>query len=408
MILRGMVGLGCALAAGCLNIPPHNSDVSGDGPSGDGPRGDGGTLPAVVVTSDQNGHDLVETDVMTLRFENEGWLMPESLMFTRDPLEEWLAVGTDIYNEQAIGISAFPGFSINCRTELGAAESRTVIERGPVRGIVEVAWRGPPICPAATTAPPVSHSRFTFYPDGRIVRRDTVDTTESCVDVSVGATNGFDPSNVTDVAWSFADGGIGHGSATDGMVAASVRPNRGWMCLSGGGNAIAMTWDPSPANGWLAVETRRFATLDSMSFFFTEQQTPDDTTIANHQYIARTALFFRDDATTCEALGEAIVPAYQQPPELDDAGFDHDGGGYQLGAGGAYQAEATIGPGFAVVFATPQQDLLVSRTSSEAGRTRELVLGVDYQRQRTPDDNSFVLWMVDELREDETLHIEGR
>jgi hypothetical protein len=172
-VVRRLAWLCLAVVPACLDIPPFpmQSVDAGSDP-----------LPRVTATADDGtGRTLVETSIYRLRFENEGWRMPESLELVKDVSEAERLAYDAPYNEDGLGISLYPEYFVNADPDqLVGSGTRTVPVVGPVKSVVEVAWMGPPLCSGAT--PVTGTSRLTFFPDGRIVRAETVQSGETCPD----------------------------------------------------------------------------------------------------------------------------------------------------------------------------------------------------------------------------------
>ena len=376
----------------CIDIPPfpmQSVDAGAD------------PLPRLTTTVDDGtGRTLVETGIYRLRFENEGWHMPESLELVKDVSEaEWLAYNAP-YNEDGLGMSLYPEYFVNADPDqVVGSGTRTVPVVGPVKSVVEVSWMGPPLCGGATMV--TGTSRFTFFPDGRIVRVESLQSGEVCPDLFVGPNLTLATGQLEEAAWQRE--GV-PGSATylpppdpplDMVVVLDNKPATGWLCVHGGLFTIGMTWRAPPMpEPWSHVELALNVPATRMSYYFSEFVP----LVANHSYLAHTALFLRDDALACADFG-ALAATYQEAPELVGATFRSDDGIYAVPGAGTYTADAELARGFVVE--VPGASVGVVRMSAEPGRGGALRSGIDYTIQT--DAGVSTLWFADALRAGESL-----
>jgi hypothetical protein len=374
-----------AVVPACIDIPPFpmQSVDAGSDP-----------LPRLTATIDDGtGRTLIETAIYRLRFENEGWRMPESLELVRDVSEaEWLAYNAP-YNEDGLGVSLYPEYFVNADPDqVVGSGTRTVPVAGPVKAVVEVTWEGPALCGGAT--PVTGTSRFTFFPDGRIVRVERVNSGETCADRYVGPNLTLATGQLEDAAWDRE--GV-PGSTTypsDMVVPLSNQPRTGWLCLHGGLFTLGMTWRPPPQpEPWSHVEFALNVPATRMSYYFSEEVP----LVADHAYAAHMALFIRDDAVGCIDFG-AFAATYQEAPVLMGATFRADDGVYVVPGPGTYTADAELARGFVVE--VPGTAVSVARMSPLPERAGALRPGVDYAIQT---DAASTLWFADALRAGEAL-----
>jgi hypothetical protein len=363
-----------AVLAGCLDIPD--------------PPGSGG-----LVGVSYDGTSIVRGPDYALRFATDLSHMPVSVQLTagagRDAELLWAepAVGNDTYDGIGIGIPTVFAINIDAVPDpanTGFSAEHAPIEMGPARVVVDVTW-DMTNWPAAPFDPSAgNYSRFTFYPDARIVRHDHVTTHALGTAVSMA-------SYTTLGAAMFARARVDE----DGLVV-EVDPDQGSqnaaaahtgsLCLFNAPEerVAVMAW--RPPDPFAEVEMLLAPVPDQAGGASLVVDWVRNADVGEATYDLDTLLALRATGTNCDAIAPELAHAFQMPPALAGATYQPSTAAYRLDGdvrGGALTvtAQDTIPPGFAIE-ATSAAD--VSRNGEP------LAKDTDYLEQS--DASGAVLW----------------
>lgn len=374
------VALG-ALLAGCLDIPAP-------------PR-----PPGPLVGVEYDDASVVTGPGFAIAFATDGSHMPSGLQLTTGA-----GAGAELlYNEpktdffDRIGL-AFPTFfSINAditpdtQPPTAFLAQHSAFASGPARVVIEVQWMVEQ-WPAGAMMPSSGNvSRFSIYPDGRIVRYDSVSPRSFGVTIEMATYTTLD-AGLFERAQRERDGASEDVSATEGTET-SLPSMFGSLCLQQRiqERLAVMTWR-TPAESPLAAVKMSLAPPaypDSASLVaaWVDQDDVVDSTV----YTMATELVVRATADGCNSTAARIAAAFQTPAGITGATFDETTGAYVVQDAGAgsvtLTAQGDIEPGYAL------------QTSGAVRVVRdgvELANGTDYLGQDDQTGNA-VLWFPDGL-----------
>lgn len=268
-------------------------------------------------------------------------------------------------------------------------------------------WSGPHPCPSPPTRTPLTNnvSRFSIYPDGRLVRHDIVNWTESCLHV-LGSHQAFKIYGDTKTTL-LKDGSLMAFQMPAQYNQVLQEDGPGYGCIEQGGNVIGTTYTiPADQDQWDFFEYHAAPTGQPpgaittlvLSYYIQEDIEID----ANTTYRVNTMTAARGG--TCEDLGANVLGPYQQPPSVTGTVWEAEWGAYRA-IEDVIQANAAIPSSFTVMRTASSIPTTIVRASDEPGRAVTLQLDVDYRGQLNPG-NELLLWFADGLRPGETLDLQ--
>lgn len=363
-----------ATLAGCLDIPD--------------PPGSGG-LPGV----DYDGTSIVRGPDYALRFATDRSHMPVSLQLTagagRDAELLWAepAVGNDTYDGVGIGIQNVFAINVDAVPDLGNTgfmAAHDAIETGRARVIVDVTWLMM-TWPAMPFDPSNGNfSRFTFYPDGRIVRHDHVNTHPFASAVTMASYTTLGAAMFSR-ARTDEDGLAVEVDADQGTQNAAAAQT-GSLCLfdMAEERVAVMAW--RPPDPFAEVEMLLAPVPDQAGSVSLVVDWVRNDDVGEATYDLDTLVALRATGTNCDAIAPELAGAFETPPMLAGATYQPSTAAYRLNGdvrGGAVTvtAETTVPAGFAIE-ATAKA--LVSRNGEP------LAEDTDYLQQG--DASGAVLW----------------
>lgn len=233
---------------GALDLPGDeiDQDCSGDAAT---------TAPsAVAVGAALTGPTILTAD-HEIVLRRDGARMPHSIyrrdLDPADPDAQLLLIpdGDDL--EGGMGIAIYPTFHTTDATALNGG-AYNVDAQGPARVRAFASWE------RLTEPRLLGQTMLTVYPDGRVLRLDTVQVQDSVTGTGLyfSSFNGFDARRfvVLELSTGVTDP---LDLVADGTVFAQAVPEDGWTCLSGvGGHAAGMSWRPDQAAAGLRVQRR--------------------------------------------------------------------------------------------------------------------------------------------------------
>ena len=403
--------------AACWNIPSYRGDTTGDGALGDDGGGHDGTLgsdgsanpnaaPIVSVTMTGSGSSCtpiasgiptgctvsIVTADYTLSFAPDKWRMPQSLMFNATHDEALGSGGSTLNDDIGLTINDSTGiFSIDdgARASMVTGTATLTIEAtGPAVAQVEIdGGNGSAGCGSASNW----RSVFTAYPDGRIVRSDTMNASPTSCDliasfetIDVSGQTGYALDHVTFDGVRDTDTGItdAYGSYTACFASGSDDANfgehlaAGAMGSDGGTQFVATSLTPGDnalrlANAW--VDTTDSANL-----------------------VAGGSTFLQVDARHSCATG--FDPRSYSLPNASPYLGDFTRGLYEMAwnSGGPTVMNAPSMTGLPAGFAVQLSSAPGTPVINSSATATVLTAGVDYQIELV-DAGEYFLWFRDGL-----------
>lgn len=311
------------LLAGCFS-KPGAPGVPVDAPP-DVPGGCTPTQPSAPGMTLNAARDAITIQPgMTFSFADESMTVPMPERITLNDVN-FLATREVCTIEDQAGIAMYPSFQISPGTGVSATPVRSLVRRvtGPAYSEFRVRWQRDLMCSVATTAE--GETSFSMFPDGRIVRTDTVVPSNSSTPVT--AANCVCMGGGTDfLITSF------YAFERD-VLAAFARINQGFQPFptnqitgeSGGcvtleaGGAVALFWDlftgesPTMPPTRIRSATNLAAEPDHRVFAFVY----DLHTGPIQEGLSvgvRTTMMLDADASTCTTVSNRAVAKAVQPP----------------------------------------------------------------------------------------------
>ena len=169
-----------ALCASCLDVPAHRtSDAGGDGPADAMPDGGRQPLVGLVVTGEPSLQPLTVTGAgFSVQFAapgTNGVRLPDQIMIGGVDV---LGHDTECNGEDGVGLAIFPALTASAQLTGGTSTTLDVLG-GAAMVKVTTMWNAPFDCPTGETVNASGLTHFTFYPDGRIVRFDSITPADS-------------------------------------------------------------------------------------------------------------------------------------------------------------------------------------------------------------------------------------
>jgi hypothetical protein len=399
----------CVLASACIKVPDF---VPRDAPGGDGSdaMSDGGILPVVSVVMNDDAADVTGPGY-TLRFSTDGALFP----FQLNPAGQLLMGGGQMCSdESAMGLAIYPLLRVNGADQAGmGTPSLTILASGPYVGSVQVLWSGTLPCSDGSSSAIFGRSRFSFFPDGRISRFDTLHNsgTHAAADCTACVGGMATEFVVTTYTTLIVDGNafmtdgnlVNAGHGAEAMPGAST-------CMSERGQSIAFAWTDAATRLRVAAAPPPARTIAFVKDWHRGATLPITTWEATtHMGISTQA---------CGVLESRIVPHSEADHQLVIAGVpmsaalidgiygtaEDDTDGYPVTFPVTLSAAATplpnIPPGFAVwLYHDP---LPATLTLTHSGNPT----GTWYREQRV-SPSSVILWFDVGLGQGETITVSG-
>lgn len=373
--------------AGCFSTP--RAPLDHDGATGDGPPSGSGSLVASEAPL------TIETSGFRLAFRDDSWKFPESLVWLGRPQEELFSFDAP-FGEYALGLTLYDTYAVNAGAPYTGNAIRELVAAGPARAAAQITWTGLEQC-SGGGAIANNKSKFSFYPDGRIVRHDEINTGGAC-DKTLGVVSSFVWRSDTIGSYNVeGNSGSLQGPPTTESYPSWSRPTVGRLCLENTVGTIAMTFTPPEvATDWDKVEVHLQPTTFGLGYYFSEGAPQQ----AMHTYMGDTTLIVRAGATCADLLPQ--LAAAQTPPTMTNATYLRDIGAYSI-LSGVSVAQGELPAGYVLQYETPSPSVTIMRTGLQSSRSKTLESGVDYIEQH--EGHIFTLFMLDALHNGESLTI---
>jgi hypothetical protein len=379
------------LAAGCFSVPPYAPDN------------------AVTFTEDGTGGTVAGRD-FSLRFAGgDGFHFPDALLIDGvDVMGHAPAAGC--FDEDEIGVAIAPTPRISAHSSAVPVMSRLEPTlRGPAVVQVSVQWTTTFAC--SNTRMPGGTSTFTVFPDGLIVRHDTIADPVSSPSIAPGLCECGGGGNglfVVSTFWTLAReryGALNIDVPSDPPLmlpdVGDGYSNKATSCVEGDRHQVAFAWD--------RVENANIRGAETLVGFGRELEN-SATMLADFSYEGSSALFL--GRTGCEDL-RARAEDHRTPRSLEINGEDTmpatrdriygsdapGGQGIVLDEARA-ELKGTLDDAFAVWLRFPSPVDAV-RARSEGKR------GAWYLPQQV-DDRSWIVWFPEGFEGGEEILIEPR
>lgn len=398
-----------------------------------GGGGDGGVGPLHEVTYADLGTVEIRGASFRLVFPggSSGFRYPIALQFPDTDVNHLGRGGDDpCDDEEAIGMGLSPAPRIGAFTD---AERTTNVLVAPLRGPavvqVEVSWsttiQGQDGAGAAVTRRPRGTSRFTAFPDGSVVRQDTMldEVATATVVDSLACAGGTElyPTSFTALA-NLADtdevlylpGETATPLPQTGTTASDVNDQPA-ACLDYGDRQIAVAWrGVTPGGG---VETRIRAPKGDTLAFVRDLITEHPTTIGAFSYpegapeAGESALFFHQGANGCGAGGLLARAERFSASARPTLTFSGPGGARQPAADGIFGgAGAPVAVADGVVEISGETPggfavwLALDRDAAQLTVDRPGAVAPFHLAQQR-NDRHWILWFRDPLTSGQTITV---
>ncbi|HWO26915.1 MAG TPA: hypothetical protein VNO30_49635 [Kofleriaceae bacterium] len=259
---------------------------------------------------------------------------------------------------------------------------------------------------------PGGTSTFTVFPDGRIVRHDTI-TDPSSADISLSQCTCAGPSSGFNIAtfWTIARGAFSklrHSGLPDDVLQLPTigeeLPNYGWSCVDDGTRQMSFVWSK---NEGVRIRGRDQLIGFGFEFRLLNDQTPGTLSLENDSviFIGRSAGCMDTEARADDYIDplELKVNGVAMKPSLRDGIYGGDAGdgappGVELAEGDHFELTGQVRNPYAVWLRFP-------RAVDALRAVRVGATGVWYVPQRV-DDRSWILFFKEPLASGQTITVE--
>lgn len=390
MQIMEMVLAAAVIATGCLSTPPYK--------------------PEDAVSFTETGTGGTATGLgFSLHFaEGNGFHFPDALMIDGVDL-----MGHDTtaecFGQDELGFLIAPSPRISAHGGASPVANRLEpVLRGPAVVQVALTWATQLTCNSERK--PSGTATFTVFPDGRIVRYDTmVDPSSASISASTCSCGDTNQQFNVVTFWTFAGAGFRTLYAPDSsnvvsLPTTSLASNLATSCIADPAHQVALAWR-------ISNDTEISSSPALIRFGHTLSEV-GPSMLASYAYTNNSAIFIEhaDEAAGCMAASkraqEYVTPSPLRANEVEVpmghdgiyGGDDGSGGKPGLPVSGRVELTGPVNSSFAVWLRFPN--------AVDAVRaTLETATGAWYMPQRV-DDNSWIIWFRAGITAAQTIAIE--
>ncbi len=230
----------CVLATACIKVPEFQG--RGDGGPGDG-GGDDAEVDTSLVSVKMNGDGAIaKAPGYELRFSDQGAKFPYQLNVGGNMI---MGGSEQCADEYGMGIALYPATRVNGVTNPTSSPAAIeILASGPYVGQLRIKWSADYPCTGGAGSIGGT-SVFSFFPDGRLVRKDLVNNTADrmvgqCTACGMNSSNWYLTSYTTLIVDSNATLSDGTSAMLDNY-GEELNPGA-TACIRQRGSSIAFSW----------------------------------------------------------------------------------------------------------------------------------------------------------------------